>query len=168
MTGCVLGDLYESITGIDVWTNLFSFYQQGQEIHEVTNWHFKTWPDKSVPHQVSPLTEFVKKVASAQQTVAGHLLVHCRLKILLFPSRGNFILSYYRIVRNEPDSHVTRNCFSVTCLLLIGILHKSQTEVCWTLRDGDIQRKIKTIRDKITSWKLYLLQEENYSYLPNK
>ncbi|KAJ8040194.1 Receptor-type tyrosine-protein phosphatase T [Holothuria leucospilota] len=50
---------------------------QEKKIHRVCNWHFKTWPDKDIPDQPSPLIEFAGRVKKHQEKETAPLLVHC-------------------------------------------------------------------------------------------
>ncbi|KAJ8040910.1 Receptor-type tyrosine-protein phosphatase T [Holothuria leucospilota] len=63
----------------------------GENIRSVTNWHFKTWPDKNVPDQPSPLIEFARRIKTYQKTAPGHLLVHCSAGV---GRTGTFIALY--------------------------------------------------------------------------
>ncbi|KAJ8040914.1 Receptor-type tyrosine-protein phosphatase alpha [Holothuria leucospilota] len=65
--------------------------EMGEQSHKVTNWHFKTWPDKNIPDQPPPLIEFTNKVKSLQETCSGPLLVHCSAGV---GRTGTFIALY--------------------------------------------------------------------------
>ncbi|KAJ8040874.1 Receptor-type tyrosine-protein phosphatase delta [Holothuria leucospilota] len=65
--------------------------QLGNDSFEVTNWHFRTWPDKDVPHQTTPLIEFCNKVKTFQEKREVPLLVHCSAGV---GRTGTFIALY--------------------------------------------------------------------------
>lgn len=54
------------------------FTFKGKEHREVHHLHFKAWPDKSVPDEVTSLIEFRQRVRNTKTTLGGPTMVHCR------------------------------------------------------------------------------------------
>ncbi|KAJ8040911.1 Receptor-type tyrosine-protein phosphatase T [Holothuria leucospilota] len=75
----------------------------GENVRTVTNWHFKTWPDKDVPDQPSPLIEFARRIKTYQKTAPGHLLVHCSAGV---GRTGTFIALYTLMDVIETDTKI--------------------------------------------------------------
>ncbi|KAJ8040188.1 Receptor-type tyrosine-protein phosphatase T [Holothuria leucospilota] len=62
-----------------------------KKTHRVRNWHFKTWPDKDIPDQPSPLIEFARRVKTQQKDETVPLIVHCSAGV---GRTGTFIALY--------------------------------------------------------------------------
>ncbi|KAJ8035152.1 Receptor-type tyrosine-protein phosphatase alpha [Holothuria leucospilota] len=75
----------------------------GENIRTVTNWHFKTWPDKDIPDQPSPLIEFARRIKTYQKTSPGYLLVHCSAGV---GRTGTFIALYTLMDFIETDTKI--------------------------------------------------------------
>lgn len=49
-----------------------------QDIRNVKQFHYTTWPDHGVPNRASPIIAFRRKVRSFDESHPGLVLVHCR------------------------------------------------------------------------------------------
>ena len=55
-----------------------NFFYQGGTTRKIKHYHFTSWPDHDVPHEMSPFITFYRRVHSETFRLSGPLLVHCR------------------------------------------------------------------------------------------
>jgi len=74
---------------------------KGKQKRIVHQMHYTSWPDRSIPHDVTTLVVFWHRVTSLQRNMNGPIVVHCRLKILDYAFR-NWL---YCIPFSNPNLH---------------------------------------------------------------
>jgi len=104
--------------------------KQKRILHQM---HYTSWPDRSVPHDVTTLVFFWHRVTSLQRKMKGTIVVHCRLKIFNYAFRK----CIYYISLNNPN----RKDYSYTPDNKRYIYHKLYSTFGWYCIFGSEAKK---------------------------
>ena len=61
----------------------FSLQDEDTRYHEVTQYHFLSWPDHGTPKHVASVVHFWQKIREGEKTRDQTWLVHCRYSALI-------------------------------------------------------------------------------------